>query len=1764
MEQHRYVAGTASPLHKTFQAAGIASAKQKRTDRALLATGGDVGRQVAGFLAGAGVAPDQYTLVDLGDEPTAVSTASLVNAYLERSSQDLFYFPYALTVFHVKDLDDRPFITDGNLASRGISTSQLADGAWMLMNTGSVKLDPLKEVLEHWQAGIVQAAASGKIHFFYGMSLDENITNLYRRSSTSSLCFHVGDNCLGVPDHYMVGDATLSGYPAAFAFATYLMTWERMPERTGIAAVFDLAKKCAQELIAPGMRTSNKEETGLGRLDIGCMAREAAAATVCPVGEILVGKGDCRKLTCPDSEVVIAGTCVRKVQCPAGSALAAATNSCAPLSWWARLASHQYLAGTASPHQEAFGAVAGERTVDRSAAAWLLDGGTDGAKAIDLLGRIGLGSGRFSYMNLGNDLGSVSSADVASSYLSLSARDMVNFSHSAFPFITDTDTANSGISAAQLRTGAWILADTGSGGSLDPLAALAAANQAGTKAAAATGKIHFYYELDASLTARATAAGGCQNIGSWCIGAPGRFSVELRDGTTETLAGKASTFAFAAYVMAWERMPKTTGIGAVFDLALSRCVRDLGASGVDDQTGAGRLDIGCLAWEASRMPECPPGQVRTDSGTCQAVACPAQILLGAVCVPRSSCATGTTLTADNTCRVETDWSGLAAAPRYAIGTTSPLQQAFATVTLATATASRSAQAYFFVNWGDRDRMPDLLGGMGVAADGFRLVRRSAPAALLDLRTTLLVLDYLQLSTEDLAAFSYPLLPFVTAAEDTNVGIKSDLLEDGGWLLVNTGDDGNVDPLASLPQYYRNGTREAAATGKVHFFYGLDSSLTGRASASNGCKNIGSHCIGVPWQFSFELRDGTVETLTGSPASFAFAAYVMAWERMPKTTSIAAVFAIARSCVQNLGSLGIDDDTGLGRLDIGCLAWEAATATDCGPDRMLVSKAVCTDGLWPQLATHRHAAGTASPLARAFAAAGIGSARVDRSADAYVVDTGGHGSGIRKQLTGIGLAHSGGSRDYSYVERRDTQNGITGSYLLLSSFDLVNYSAVFPFVDIWRPFRDDAQKDLPFPEIRTRDIQKGAWLLVSAGNTGSSECLWTTCLGRLDFINEYISAANTGKIHFIYGLESGNPTARGRISSGCRYVETRCIGAPFSFYLQPGAYTPFPADDIPSTLAGTSQSAPFVFAAYLMAWQRMPAGSHISAVYDLALSCVEDIGEPGPDADTGAGRLDIGCLAERTAQVPQCHPGHVLVAAAPPVCTRFSYWDDMRRYMSLEFSSYPVTRAFADVGLAAREADRSASVHVAAAADSLALLSTVGLAHGTNYTRVNAPGNAAGMASLYGGLAAGNLLSVPAASFGEFFTSDKSTAPGLARADVAAGAHMIMHVDSHADTQGQIDPASSLISARQAGVTAIAATGRVHFLYGLNESLTGRHRNSDGCRNIESRCIGVPYTYWTRPAADATYYAPVDISSNQIAEQFALAAYVQTWERMPAASTVSDLFALAVSCAEDLGADGADAETGLGRLDIGCLAYETYRLHNPAAVESTVVIAETTSAASDMDAYMDDFAQGLFGSQIGFLALPGASDIGLQVGFAGDSFGGTYRPVASADSYRAGTFATRDLPRRPGAAGFGLRVGEDRAGLYYRVADAVSAGFTIGRSDSFFGGSGSGRFSFDCTVDLNIAVSVDRRVGPASRLTLAGGINSSRASCISGSLLDRLQGIEAGLVAGWQGGADDGWQLSVQAWASRFVGGKATVAGSQFAIDKGPVHYGGKVQASYSF
>ena len=817
--------------------------------------------------------------------------------------------------------------------------------------------------------------------------------------------------------------------------------------------------------------------------------------------------------------------------------------------------------------------------------------------------------------------------------------------------------------------------------------------------------------------------------------------------------------------------------------------------------------------------------------------------------------------------------------------------------------------------------------------------------------------------------------------------------------------------------------------------------------------------------------------------------------------------------------------------------------------------------WSQLQDHQYVTGAESPTQQAFAAAGFTDpgALVDRSGDAHLFDGGDHGQSLRDLIFRIGIPDS----HYTYTALSVTVNmddgresllvsDLASNYYALASSDMVNYSTEAFFTS------NDASVQGLKRGLHMRQVQDGAWILHAVANHQGRDWLATVSSTRRLGV---LQAVATGKVHFYYGLATVSLAQRDAASNGCEQIEEHCIGAPYEFLIRRRGR------DHVSKLNGTSYATPFAFAAYLAAWQRMPAHTHISAVFDLARSCVVDIGEPGPDADTGLGRLDIGCLAYRTTQVPSCHAGHVLVSIQIATCERFSYWRDLRNIFMIGGDETPLNRAFADVGLARRVADRSSNAVFLGKSgakhskerilDNLNITATISYRFVPVAANITRDAYASALITEYGRLDDSFLIGV---EFFDMFSSDQVQLSGLSSAQVSAGAWMILPVGD----LGLLDPVASLATAGKQALLDAAATGKVHFFYGLNDELTGRNHGSNddlvtvtiesnGCGQIQQYCIGVPYNYFV---SSSVWYPG---TANSAA--FGFAAYLSTWERMPQTVTIGDVFALALSCTEDIGVSRADAQTGRGRLDIGCLAREAYKKNNPSAVLSTAVIARASTSQTQLElsAYMDDFAQGLFADQLGSMSLPGPADARLQLGFAGDSFAGGYRPVQKQAVYFAAPPALHHaiLGKR-----FGLLASGDQAGGYYRIANKLQAGVLAGRGDSFFGATGSGQFEFSCSTDLRLLASIRLRSGSDS-LAINGWLGRSRAGCISGRLLDSLTGSEAGIAVVYHRQIGS-WRLRAKAWASRFVGGELQVASQRFAIGSGSAAYGGRLQVSYSF
>ena len=386
-----------------------------------------------------------------------------------------------------------------------------------------------------------------------------------------------------------------------------------------------------------------------------------------------------------------------------------------------------------------------------------------------------------------------------------------------------------------------------------------------------------------------------------------------------------------------------------------------------------------------------------------------------------------------------------------------------------------------------------------------------------------------------------------------------------------------------------------------------------------------------------------------------------------------------------------------------------------------------------------------------------------------------------------------------------------------------------------------------------------------------------------------------------------------------------------------------------------------------------------------------------------------------------------------------------------------------------------------------------------------------------------------------------------------------------------------MAAVKSNYEAALATGKVRVFYGLDSTQSGRDPKFLDCTDFEEYCIGVPHPYNS---------------------QYAFGVYLASWDRLPQETHISAVFAMGDRCTEDLGAEGPDSDTGLGRLDIGCMAYEVYKVNlDPASATLSVAarIREseevgtlagnplvTVTSEGDVDLqshgvqlssagasdgpsqqqFFDDFAQELF-SDLGSLWLPGSTQAGFSVGFPGDSFEGTYRPTH-------GTSARYEFeppsPRYALAGGsvgvMGTSAGE--IGIFTRI-EGMDVSFSYARSDDFFGGQGSGDFAFSHVG--NSRLMVQRQLLPGSgdhSLVVGGWLRHAAVAGGRGRLLDDLRGFEHGLSVSYDWKREDGLRVEATAHAARFAGGDVGLAGERFAIGASDWQWGVGIRGSYQF
>ncbi|MCY4325332.1 MAG: hypothetical protein OXC81_04850, partial [Betaproteobacteria bacterium] len=519
---------------------------------------------------------------------------------------------------------------------------------------------------------------------------------------------------------------------------------------------------------------------------------------------------------------------------------------------------------------------------------------------------------------------------------------------------------------------------------------------------------------------------------------------------------------------------------------------------------------------------------------------------------------------------------------------------------------------------------------------------------------------------------------------------------------------------------------------------------------------------------------------------------------------------------------------------------------------------------------------------------------------------------------------------------------------------------------------------------------------------------------------YKQVLATGKVRLFYGLDQSQ-SKRFSWHLDCEDFEEYCIGIPHPH--------------------SSGQAHIYGFGLYLMAWERMPAATHISRVFKIGDDCTTDLGTPGPDADTGLGRLDIGCVIEEVykanvnplttvlsvaARTPSARKQKKSflneVARAADVNKEFTRLELMKT-TSRKQSAYLINyRPCADM------ADNHPSIFYCVHSINRQILyknhhRNLQTMDHQGYTRLHLADNGAYRVNYDESYQQSSENSLVGFEINPFYTgpinlattaiwldADNITEHGWIVTETGAcyspklfagcnwqhllNSGMESYVDHRKQMPGeQSQQMIAKLAQMRTNYQQAAATGKVRLFYGLDARQQNHDRRALNCQGFEEYCIGLPHPYPDPNSTNASKIQTMD---------YGFGLYLMAWERMPAATHISAVFKIGDDCTEDLGTPGADSSTGLGRLDIGCVAYKVYQASlNPAAAtlsvaarlpSSTTQASVTLAISSQVQAqsasslynanrqqFFDDFAQELF-SDLGSLSLPGNTDASVEAGF----------------------------------------------------------------------------------------------------------------------------------------------------------------------------------------
>ena len=940
--------------------------------------------------------------------------------------------------------------------------------------------------------------------------------------------------------------------------------------------------------------------------------------------------------------------------------------------------------------------------------------------------------------------------------------------------------------------------------------------------------------------------------------------------------------------------------------------------------------------------------------------------------------------------------------------------------------------------------------------------------------------------------------------------------------------------------------------------------------------------------------------------------------------------------------------------------------------------------------------TRSSLVDAFAKATLADPIASRGSSTYLIASSTYGiaQAARDLLAGIGVANS----SYTFLDTAGEGVNNRSAYQKTSANSIVNILS--------NPLYTRRGSELVGGLIISPDdINKHGWIVSDTGFDGNIDPLagitgrsWLV-KHKADIEHGYRQAVATGKVRLFYGL-SADGESRHSSANGCKGFENYCLGTPYSLRVKnaQGRYI-----DVEGAFVST-----YGFAAYVLAWERMAADTSVAKVFELADACAHDLGEVGADADTGLGRLDVGCMASRIYaasvvvedeevptvvaptipvpvvvspvtkpvapqpvtetvaitpvvpqpeenEVPETEPAVVIPVVEEPQPGNFWNQGASAQDINDEFSRLELTVTTSrknNAYLVLYQHDENPSNFIDCSevnysfhcrySGLVQLVEAWDLVFGESVDAMNHGGYnllelvddepAINYDSTYTATGENSLIGFRINPFYLGNLNGATTSTWLNPANIAdhgwivAGTGLCLQGNTaecnwqqviaqgdgdfadhrKKDVKEQSDEVAELLRKIRENSRLAAATGKVRLFYSLKYDQVNRDHIHMDCQDFEEYCIGLPNLN-----NDPVKY-PDGLLTSPL---YGFGLYLMAWERMPAETHISAVFNIGDRCVEDIGAPGPDSDTGLGRLDVGCMVHEVYRVNldptaatlsvvarkpgniSPARASLTVSVepafipvhiltiympsapqpvapppadSETETEADNeqqnndpaQQQFFDDFAQDMF-SDLGNLSLPGSTDASVEASFPGDSFQGRYRPAKDVQPHYHAS-----LPQ-PGYAMVGgkfgvMGIGNGELGIFTRI-EGIDVSFSYRRSDDFFGGSGSGQFAFDKVG--NARLMLQRQLLPSSNehgLLLAGWTRHATVTGSQGALLDDLTGQEYGASLRYDWQRDDGISVSATAWTSRFAGGEVGLAGEKFAIGASDWQWGVRMTGSYQF